>query len=128
MAPEQGRCLRVSQGSIEPCERCRPISAWAVTCAQGPPLSPAAGPPIARSQGEDREMAVTSEAIVDSMLKSIEGSKKTDQPYKHWFLTSCLPADAAETILNLPFPAPDLGGISGKREVHNATRKYSDAE
>lgn len=73
-------------------------------------------------------MAVTSQAIVESMLKSIEGSKRTDQPYKHWFLSSCLPADAAEAILNLPFPAPDLGGISGKREVHNATRKYSDAE
>jgi hypothetical protein len=26
----------------------------------------------------------------------------------------------------LPFQAPDLGGISGKREVHNATRKYFD--
>ena len=27
-----------------------------------------------------------------------------------------------------PFPAPELGGISGKRELHNATRKYFDVE
>jgi hypothetical protein len=73
-------------------------------------------------------MAISSEAIVESMLKSIEDSKLTDQPYKHWFLFKCLPDDVADAILGLPFPAPDLGGISGKREVHNATRKYADQE
>ncbi len=73
-------------------------------------------------------MAISSEAIVETMLKSIEASKRTDQPYKHWILTKCLPDDVTEAILGLPFPAPDLGGISGKREVHNATRKYSDQE
>src|SRR5690606_462297 len=33
-----------------------------------------------------------------------------------------------EEINALPFPAPTLGGVSGKREVHNATRKYFDVE
>jgi hypothetical protein len=73
-------------------------------------------------------MAISSEAIVGSMLGSIEGSKRTDKPYRHWLLTQCLPQDAADSILSLPFEAPDLGGVSGKREVHNATRKYFDAE
>jgi hypothetical protein len=73
-------------------------------------------------------MAISSEAIVDSMLKSIESSKRADQPYKHWLLTKCLPEDATDAILALPFEAPDLHGISGKREVHNATRKYFDQE
>ena len=50
------------------------------------------------------------------------------EPYRHWFLQRCLPADAVDPILNLPFPAPDLGGLSGKRELHNATRKYFDIE
>src|SRR5262249_3097710 len=31
-----------------------------------------------------------------------------------------------DAILALPFPAPDLGGVSGRREIHNATRKYFD--
>ncbi len=71
-------------------------------------------------------MAITSQAIVDSMLASIQASKRTDQPYKHWFLTKCLPQDVTDNILSLPFRAPDLGGISGKRELHNNTRTYFD--
>jgi hypothetical protein len=73
-------------------------------------------------------MAITPDAIVESVLASIEASKVTEKPYRHWFLTKCLPADAAQAVLDLPFPAPELGGISGKREVHNATRKYFDQE
>ena len=73
-------------------------------------------------------MAITPDAIVSSMLSSIEASKVTEKPYRHWFLTQCLPADAAKAVLDLPFPAPDLHGVSGKREVHNATRKYFDQE
>lgn len=73
-------------------------------------------------------MAISSEAIVNAMLNSIDAAEKTDKPYKYWILSQCLPTDAADTILDLPFPAPDLGGLSGKREVHNATRKYSDQE
>ena len=69
-----------------------------------------------------------SQPIIDTMLKSIETSKRSDEPYKHWFLKGCLPQDVADAILALPFEAPELGGISGKREVHNATRKYFDQE
>jgi hypothetical protein len=39
-----------------------------------------------------------------------------------------MPAGTVEEINALPFPAPALDGISGKREVHNATRKYFDVE
>jgi hypothetical protein len=73
-------------------------------------------------------MAITSEAIVDTMQRSIATAKRTDAPYKHWFLTSCLPSDAADDILALPFEAPALDGISGKRELHNNTRTYFDRE
>lgn len=68
------------------------------------------------------------EAIASALLNSIETSEKHPKPYPHWFLTKCLPADVAEEITALPFPAPALGGVSGKRELHNATRKYFDAE
>ncbi len=36
--------------------------------------------------------------------------------------------DAIEDIMALPFPAPSLDGVSGKRELHNNTRKYFDVE
>ena len=73
-------------------------------------------------------MAITEQAIVDSVLNSIETSKFTPTPYKHWFLRQCLPQDVIDTILALPFEAPPLDGVSGKRELHNNTRKYFDAE
>ena len=73
-------------------------------------------------------MAITKDAFVWALLESFEGSRRVEQPYRHWFLQRCLPADAVDPILDLPFPAPDLGGLSGKRELHNATRKYFDTE
>lgn len=73
-------------------------------------------------------MAITAQAIVDSMLKSIDSSKPTDTPYKHWLLTKCLPDEVVDAILGLPFEAPPLDGVSGKRELHNNTRKYFDQD
>lgn len=73
-------------------------------------------------------MAITKQSIVDAMLESIDSSKFTAKPYKHWFLTQCLPDDVLDAVLALPFEAPPLDGVSGKRELHNNTRKYFDAE
>ncbi len=73
-------------------------------------------------------MAITKEAFVTALLASIESSKRNETPYRHWFLQRCLPDDALDGILALPFPAPALGGVSGKRELHNNTRKYFDVE
>ena len=71
-------------------------------------------------------MAISADAVVASMHKSITTSKRHDAPYTHWFLNGCLPEDAVPKIQALPFEAPALSGISGKRELHNATRKYFD--
>jgi hypothetical protein len=71
-------------------------------------------------------MPLSSQAVVASMHQSIATSQCTQTPYRHWFLSGCLPAAAVAAIDTLPFPAPDLGGVSGKRELHNATRTYYD--
>ena len=73
-------------------------------------------------------MAITSEAVTGAMHASIKASQRHETPYRHWFLSHCLPADAVLPIQSLPFAAPALSGISGKRELHNATRKYFDIE
>lgn len=73
-------------------------------------------------------MATTSGAVVETLLASFAQSKRNAAPYPHWFVTGCLPPVLADEISELPFPAPALGGVSGKREVHNATRKYFDTE
>jgi hypothetical protein len=66
------------------------------------------------------------EAFVSTLLDSIAACERHDTPYRHWFMQRCLPATAVGQILALPFLAPDLGGVSGKREIHNATRRYFD--
>jgi hypothetical protein len=73
-------------------------------------------------------MATTADAIVGTLRESFLSAPRNEAPYPHWFVQRCLPAAAADQITELPFPAPELGGVSGKREVHNATRKYFDQE
>jgi hypothetical protein len=69
----------------------------------------------------------TAEDIVRSFIRSIDNAKRFEQPYRHWTLSECFPEDTVDDILALPFEPPSLDGISGKRELHNNTRKYFDA-
>ncbi|KAB2849826.1 MAG: 2OG-Fe(II) oxygenase [Hyphomicrobiaceae bacterium] len=73
-------------------------------------------------------MTTSKEAMKKSFLASIAAAKASSKPYPHWILGDCLPASAVEEVLSLPFPAPALDGVSGKRELHNNTRKYFDQE
>jgi hypothetical protein len=73
-------------------------------------------------------MTITKDGVIASLIESFEQARVGDKPYRHWFLERCLPADALDAVIALPFEPPALGGISGKREVHNATRKYFDIE
>lgn len=66
--------------------------------------------------------------IVRNFIKSIDSAKRSEQPYRNWSLTACFPDDTADDILALPFDAPSLDGVSGKRELHNNTRKYFDVD
>ena len=73
-------------------------------------------------------MAHTAEAVVKSLQASFAAAERHETPYRHWLVEKCLPEGGVEAINGLPFPPPALGGVSGKREVHNATRKYFDVE
>ena len=70
----------------------------------------------------------SADEIVRSFIKSIDTAKRCDQPYRNWSLTACFPVDVVDDILALPFEPPSLDGVSGKRELHNNTRKYFDVE
>ncbi len=73
-------------------------------------------------------MATQRDAIAAQLLASIEASEGHPKPYRHWFLSNCLPTAVADEITALPFPPPALDGVSGKRELHNATRRYFDVD
>jgi hypothetical protein len=61
-----------------------------------------------------------------SLVHSFETAERREAPFVHWLLSACVPPDVADAVTHLPFPAPTLGGLSGKRELHNATRRYFD--
>ena len=75
-----------------------------------------------------QSMTAMTETVVGALAQSFETAKRHESPYRHWFVRRCLPDQVAEEITALPFPPPALGGLSGKRELHNATRKYFDIE
>lgn len=66
--------------------------------------------------------------IAAQFARSIGQATQREEPYRHWLLTDVFPAGIADELAVLPFPVPDLGGDSGRREIHNATRQYFDAE
>ena len=70
----------------------------------------------------------SAEDVIETFLKSVDSAKPSEQPYRHWILRGCFPTDSVEDIVTLPFDAPSLDGVSGKRELHNNTRKYFDVE
>ena len=70
----------------------------------------------------------TASDVVHSFVRSVDTAKRSDRPYTNWSLVHCFPDDVVDDILALPFEPPSLDGVSGKRELHNNTRKYFDVE
>jgi hypothetical protein len=68
------------------------------------------------------------EAFVAALLGSIATAERSETPFRHWVLGRCLPDAAVAPIQALPFPPPVLGGVSGRRELHNAARRYFDVQ
>ena len=83
---------------------------------------------VAVKRTASHEAKSSAEDVVETFVKSVDSSKRSEQPYRHWMLRGCFPADSVDDVLALPFEAPSLDGVSGKRELHNNTRKYFDVE
>jgi hypothetical protein len=60
------------------------------------------------------------------LTASFTSAAASTTPYPYWIANGMLPTSVAAGICELPFPAPELDGVSGRREVHNATRTYFD--
>ncbi len=65
--------------------------------------------------------------IKAAVLASIGARRGFEAPYRHYLVDALFPAAVADELADLPFKAPGLDGVSGKRELHNDTRRYFDA-
>lgn len=68
------------------------------------------------------------EDVKRSIVASFENAEGHREPYDYYIVRDVLPGDLPATLRDLPFPAPDLGGVSGTREVHNKSRNYFDVD
>jgi hypothetical protein len=69
------------------------------------------------------QIAVSDE-VADSIVTSLARAAFREQPFPNWRVSRLLPELVARRLARLPFRAPELGGASGRRELHNAQRSY----
>lgn len=67
-------------------------------------------------------------SVEDAILKALDAATAHQNPFQHWILGELLPDHIVDELAKIDFSAPDLGGVSGKRELHNDARHYFDAE
>lgn len=66
-------------------------------------------------------------ALKGSLFSALDRRSEFLVPYRHWTVEEIFPRATVEQLRSLPFSAQDLDGVSGRRELHNATRTYFDA-
>ena len=68
------------------------------------------------------------EPLFQTFQACLNSAQVDESPYRHWTLRKVFPDPVIQALSVLPFPKPDLHGISGKRELHNDLRHYFDAD
>ena len=74
----------------------------------------------------DFQRATSVEAIAASVAASVAKRRTFTAPYPHALVDDLFPTVVADTLADLPFAAPSIDGVSGRRELHNDTRRYFD--
>jgi hypothetical protein len=66
-------------------------------------------------------------SVTDSLASAFAAARPRGEPYRHWLVSRVFPTGVTADLRRLPFPRPDLRGVSGKRELHNDQRHYFNA-
>jgi hypothetical protein len=66
--------------------------------------------------------------IAATLCAAFRAARRSEEPYKHFYVDGLFPTDVAQQLNDLPLAAPSLEGLSGRRELHNDSRSYFDAE
>ena len=74
------------------------------------------------SQPFDSQLART------TLEQSLTSAERDTEPFTHWIARDVFPAGLLRTLKNLPFSVAGVDGLSGKRELHNASRQYFDSD
>jgi hypothetical protein len=66
--------------------------------------------------------------IASGLFESLASAARHEQPYRNWRLQGVFPDSVARDLADLPFAPVELGGVSGRRELHNDARQYFAGE
>jgi len=53
---------------------------------------------VAVKRAPGPEVKSSAEDVVKTFLRSVDSAKRSEQPYRHWVLRGCFPADSVEDI------------------------------
>ena len=84
-------------------------------------------PLTSAARAADPDSILTDVAAVKASVRASVAARRTfERPYRHHIVQNLFPAEVADALAELPFAPPPLDGVSGKRELHNDTRRYFD--
>jgi hypothetical protein len=73
-----------------------------------------------------RDPSAAAASVQAAFFDALARGESRAEPYPHWLMEGLFPGEDLVALQTLPYPAPDLGGVSGTREAHNNTRVYFD--
>ncbi|THD42263.1 MAG: 2OG-Fe(II) oxygenase [Bradyrhizobium sp.] len=82
---------------------------------------------VEESRAPTHALSAAAARVADAFSASLSRRLAFDAPYRHYLIEGAFPADVADQLATLPFAAPTLDGVSGRRELHNDKRSYFDA-
>ncbi len=72
---------------------------------------------------------VTAQDIVAKhFIASLAAGPAVEIPYRHWLLSNVLPCFSARQVTELPYTPATITETCGKRDTHNASRHFFNAE
>ena len=72
---------------------------------------------------------VTAQSVVaQHFIASLTAKPAAKIPYRHWLLSNVLPCFSARSVTELPFTPAEITETYGKRDTHNASRHFFNAE
>jgi hypothetical protein len=63
-----------------------------------------------------------------ALIRAFKARETSEAPYRHWIVRGCLPEEVVAALCATPIPPQVVGGLSGRRELHNDSRHYFDIE
>jgi hypothetical protein len=79
------------------------------------------------AQVTDASVGGLTPLVTASLIAAFANARPLEDPFRHWIVSNVFPDDVVEALDGLPLDAAGVGGVSGKRELHNDTRRYFDA-